>query len=111
MGEIWGVKWEIFEKILGKIYENLLYIFENIGWLASGIDASEISRSLSVDSLNIGPFCHKLVKVHLTNLYIRIGSKYMLEKIVLFYTFLSISFLVVFNTFFKIQKYTKHWIY
>ena len=44
-----------------------LYNFENIQWFTSGIDASEIRRSLSNESLNIAPFCHKLVKVHLTN--------------------------------------------
>ena len=64
-------------------------------------DASEISRSLSYQSLNTPPTCYKLVNVHLTNQQIGIGSKYMLEKIVLFATILSISFLVVFDTLLK----------
>ena len=61
--------------------------------------------------LTHGGYTYKLVNVHLTNQQIGIGSKYMLEKIVLFTTILSISFWVVFDTFFKNQKYTKHWIY
>ena len=89
----------------------LLYNFENIVLLAFRTDASEISRSLSIQSLNIGGYTYRLVNVHLTNQQIGIGSKYMLEKIVLFYTFLSIPFLVVFDTFFKIQNYTQRWIY
>ena len=70
MGEFWGVKWEIFRIFLCDFWVFLLYNFENIGWLAFGIDASKISRSLSIESLNPPPYTHKLVKVHLTNLYI-----------------------------------------
>ena len=58
-------------------------------WFTSGIDASKISRSLSDESLNTPPTCYKLVNVHLTKLMTGIGSKYMLEKIVLFYTILT----------------------
>ena len=43
-------------------------------WFTTRIDASEISRSLSNESLNIGGVSYKLVKVHLTKLYTRIGS-------------------------------------
>ena len=67
MGEIWGVNEEIFGKFLYDFYENLLYIFENIVLLATRIDASEIWRSLSIDSVNYGGVPYKLVKVHLTN--------------------------------------------
>ena len=49
-------------------------------WFTSGIDASEISRSLSNESVNPPPYTYKLVKVHLTNWYIGIGSKVYAEK-------------------------------
>ena len=75
MGEIWGVKWEIFGKILRDFWVKFCVIFENIQWFTSGIDASEIWRSLSIESLNVPGYTYKLVKVHLTNLYIGIGSK------------------------------------
>ena len=42
--------------------------------LASGIDASEISRSLSNDSLNPRPYTYNLVNVHLTKLMTGIVS-------------------------------------
>ena len=75
MGEKWSVKWEIFEKILCDFWVKFCVIFKNIVLLANRTDASEISRSLSNESVNIGPFCHNLVKVHLTKLYTGIGSK------------------------------------
>ena len=59
---------------MGNFYENLLYIFENIGWFTSGTDASENSRSLSNESVKAPGYTYNLVKVHLTNLYIGIGS-------------------------------------
>ena len=92
---------EILGKFLCDFWVFLLYNFENIVLLATRIDASEISRSLSIQSVNVGGSCYKLVNVHLTNQQIGIGSKYMLEKIVLFATILSISFLVVFDTLLK----------
>ena len=58
---------EIFwENFLNFIIQ-FLCNFENIGWFAFRIDASEIWRSLSNESLNIGGVPYKLVKVHLTN--------------------------------------------
>ena len=72
-GRNFGKNWcdfgVIFVLFLGKILRD----FENIGWRASWIDASEISRSLSNESVNIGGVPYKLVKVHLTNWYIGIG--------------------------------------
>ena len=67
MGVILVCKWGNFCVILLYILGKILRDFENIAWFTSGIDASEISRSLSIDSLNPRPFCYKLVKVHLTN--------------------------------------------
>ena len=75
MGEKWSVKWEIFEKILCDFWVKFCVIFKNIVLLANRTDASEISRSLSNESVNPPPYTYKLVKVHLTNLYIGIGSK------------------------------------
>ena len=58
---------EIFwENFLNFIIQ-FLYNFENIAWFTSGIDASKIWRSLSIDSVNPPPYTYKLVKVHLTN--------------------------------------------
>ena len=68
MGEIWVWIWGILEKFLCDFCVFLLYNFENIQSDVSWTDASENSRSLSIQSLNIGGSCHKLVKVHLTKL-------------------------------------------
>ena len=47
MGVILGCKWGNFERFLCDFWVFLLYNFENIVWFTSGIDASEIRRSLS----------------------------------------------------------------
>ena len=52
MCENWGVKWGNFGKNLCNFWVFLLYNFENTQSEVSWIDASEISRSLSIDSLN-----------------------------------------------------------
>ena len=58
---------EIFwENFLNFIIQ-FLCNFENIVLLAFRIDASKISRSLYIESLNVGGVSYKLVKVHLTN--------------------------------------------
>ena len=94
LGAIWGKNWRDFGKIfvwfLRKKYENLLYIFEKWQCDVSWIDASEISRSLYNESVNIGGYTYKLVKVHLTNLYIGIGSYK--NSIILYYFKCCMSF-------------------
>ena len=71
----WGKNGSNFGKIfvwfLGKILWKLLYNFEKWQSDAFRTDASENSRSLSIESVNIGGSCYKLVKVHLTKLRIR----------------------------------------
>ena len=68
----WGENGEIFRIFLCNFWVFLLYNFENTQSEVCWIDASEIWRSLSNESLNIAPFCYKLVKVHLTNCWINV---------------------------------------
>ena len=86
---------------LRKKYENLLYIFEKWQCDVSWIDASKISRSLSNESLNIGGVPYKLVKVHLTNWYIRIGSYK--NSIILYYFIAAYYFILL-------TEYSRFWL-
>ena len=52
----WGMNLEIFWENFLNFFIQFLYNFLNVAWLAFRTDASEISRSLSIESVNYGGY-------------------------------------------------------
>ena len=67
----------------------------------SGTDASENSRSLSNDSLNLGPYTYNLVNVHLTKLMTGIGLNK--NGIILYYFITACHFMTL-------AEYSRFWL-
>ena len=67
-----GVNLRYFCVILWWFLWKFIINFEKWQSDVSWTDASENSRSLSNESVNIGGSCHKLVKVHLTKLWFKV---------------------------------------